>query len=106
MYQLCAVAIISLDKHNLLRDLKTLRRCTEPENRAETRVCFLVTMSNAHTTTRSDIESLKATVFADDSDETNIVREDIHIVCWRHCDSDLELKVPVSTGNGELHTRN
>ena len=48
-------------------------------------------MSDTHTTTGSDVVSLDSTVGIDDSDESNIVGQDVNRVVWWDSDGNLEL---------------
>ena len=91
MDSLLAVTVVSLDKHDLLGDVRTLLDGTETEDVCDTGVGLFVTEGDTHTTTRCDIKSCEFAVLVDDGNEAHIVRKDVNVVLWRDDNSDLEL---------------
>ena len=92
-HSLSTVAIVPLDKHDLLGDIDALLDSAEAEDGACPRVCLLVTVGDTHTSAGSDIEASELAVLVDDGDEADVVCEDINIVVWRNSYSDFELHV-------------
>lgn len=94
------ITVITLNQHDLLSNDLTLVDGAEPKNITQSRVSLLVSVSNTHTTTSSNVETSKFALLIDNSDKANIVREEIDVIMWRdgNCDFELESK-PVSNGN-------
>jgi len=89
-YALVAVPIVPLCQHDFLGDKSPLIHCTEPNDISSARICFLVPMSNAHSTSDSHIEANQFTVF-DDRNEPNVVGVHVNIVGRRDGDGNFEL---------------
>ena len=68
-----------------------LLRCAETKNATQTRVCLLVPVSDAHSSSCHNVEAFKPSIFSDDSDETDVISEYIYIVSRRDSDSDFKL---------------
>lgn len=83
--------MISLDEHNLLGDVFALLDGAESDNATSTRISFLVPVGDTHATTDGNVEAFKLSMRADDSNEAEIISEDVHIVGRWDSDSDLEL---------------
>ena len=49
-------------------------------------------MGDTHTATSGHVETDKFTLLVDDSDETDVVGEEINVIVWRDSNSNLELK--------------
>ena len=81
-----------MNQHDLLRNDLTLVNGTETKNVTQPRVSLFVSVGDTHTTTSGHVEADKFTFLVDDSDETNIVGEEINIIVWRDGNSNLELK--------------
>lgn len=96
MHSLLTVAVVSLHDHDLLSDGDTLLDSAEPEDAAQARVGLLVTVRHAHTTTGRNIEASEVAVLVDDSDEADVVGEDVDIVRRRNSDRDFELLTHIS----------
>lgn len=86
------VTMISLDEHDLLSDVLALLGCAETNKTSSTGVGLLVSMGHTHTTSNSDIEALKLAILAHNSDETQVVSEDINVVGGRNSNSNFELQ--------------
>jgi hypothetical protein len=89
---LSTVAIISLHKHNLLRDYGSLFWCHEAKNATRAGVRLLVAVCDAHATAYRDVKASKPATLIDNGNEANIIRKDIDIICWRYRDCNFELK--------------
>ncbi|CAH0058598.1 unnamed protein product [Clonostachys solani] len=85
------VTVIALDKHNLLADNVSILHRDETEHSTGLGVGLLVVVGSTHTTTSKNVETSKATVFALDSNQTDIVCVHIGIIVRRNSDGDLEL---------------
>lgn len=88
---LLTVAVVPLHQHNLLGDLAPLLHCAESEQRPSTRVRLLIPVRDTHASANRHVEAGQFTLLVCDSDETNIVRKDIHVVLGRDGHGDLEL---------------
>ncbi|CAG9946768.1 unnamed protein product [Clonostachys rosea f. rosea IK726] len=86
-----AVTVIALDKHDLLADNVSILHRDETEHSTGLGVGLLVVVSRTHTTTSKNVEPSKATVFALDSNQTDIVCVHIGIIVRRNSNGDLEL---------------
>ena len=84
--------MITLDQHDLLCNDLTLVDGTETKNITQSWVSLLVSVGDTHTTTSGHIETDKFTLLVDDSDETDVVGEEINVIVWRDSNSNLELK--------------
>ncbi|VUC20140.1 unnamed protein product [Clonostachys rosea] len=85
------VTVIALDKHDLLADDVSILHGDETEHSTGLGVGLLVVVGSTHTTSSKNVETSKATVFALDSNQTDIVCVHIGIVVRRNSDCDLEL---------------
>jgi len=85
--------MISLHKHDLLRNILALFEGTEANETSQARVRLLVSMCHTHSSSNGHVEALQRTVFTSDGNETNIIREDINIIGWwnSYCDFELEM---------------
>ena len=81
-----------MNQHDLLRNDLTLVNGTETKNVTQPRVSLLVSVGDTHTATSGHVETDEFTLVVNDSDETDIVGEEINIIVWRDSNSDLELK--------------
>ena len=81
-----------MNQHDLLRNNLTLVNGTETENVTQPWVSLFVSVGDTHTTTSGHVETDKFTLLVNDSDETDIVGEEINIIVWRDSNSNLELK--------------
>ena len=81
-----------MNQHDLLRNDLTLVNGTETENVTQPRVSLLVSVGDTHTTAGGHVETDKFTLLVNDSDETDIVSEEINIIVWRDSNSNFELK--------------
>lgn len=84
-----SVTVVPLDQHDAFGNLFTVLRSDETNDITQSRVGLLVTVSNTHTTTNTDIVTNDLVVF-NDGNETNVVGEDVHSIVWRDSDGDLE----------------
>jgi hypothetical protein len=85
------ISIVPLGQHDFLGHNWALLDGTEANNISCARVRFFVTVGHAHTTTDSDIEPSQLAILVDDSDEAQVVCEDINIVGGRHGNCNFEL---------------
>jgi hypothetical protein len=83
--------MIPLHKHDFLGNIFALFRGAEAKNAARARIGLFIAMGNTHTTTGSDVEALELAVSVNDRDKTNVVGEEVNIVCRRNGNSNLEL---------------
>jgi hypothetical protein len=87
-----SVPIVPLYQHDLLSDMFTLLNRAEADKTCKSRISFLTSMSDAHTTTNGDIETLQFTILIDDSDKANIIGENINIIGRWNRNSDFILQ--------------
>ena len=93
---LCAVTVVSLDQHDLLRHVFTLLHCAETEDISSSGICLLVCMGYTHSTSSSDVESSESAILIQDRNEADIVGEDVDIVRRGDGDGNFELEACVS----------
>ena len=88
---LSAIPVVSLHKHDLLRNKSALFRRAETNNASNTRVSLLVSMRHTHATADADVEALQLAILADNGNETEIIGEHVDVVCGWYGNSDFEL---------------
>ena len=99
---LLTIAVVSLYEHDLLRDVDTLLFRYVAEHVSQARVCLFVTVCHTHAATSGNIESFQLAIFADNGDESNIVRKDVDVIIRRDSDCNFELgRNGLDTNRGE-----
>lgn len=88
-----SVAVVSLYQHDLFANMLALLDGAKAKDISKARVSLLVTMGNTHTTSSGYIESFEITVLVNDSNESDIIGEEINVISWGHGNGDLELEV-------------
>ena len=104
IHLLRAIPIIPLHQHDLLGNLTSLRYRAETDDGTSTRIGLLITMRHTHTSTNGDVESSKLAIRVGDSDEADIVSEDVDVVERWDGNSDFELRVRSARGSGTAYT--
>lgn len=97
---LCTVPIVSLHQHDLLSDELALFRCTESDHIADARVRLLIGMCDTHTTTDADVEAFQIAALVGNSDEADVIGEDVNVIIRRNGDCDFELYDRLDQGGG------
>ena len=100
IHLLRAIPIIPLHQHDLLGNLTSLRYRAETDDGTSTRIGLLITMRHTHTSTNGDVESSKLAIRVGDSDEANIVGEDVDVVERWDGNCDFELRVRSACESG------
>ena len=90
-HSLSTVAIVPLDKHDLLGDIDALLDSAESEDGASPRVGLLVTVRDTHASPSGNVEASEIALLIDNGDEAHVVGKDIDIVVWWDCDCNLVL---------------
>jgi hypothetical protein len=90
-YSLCAIAIVSLNQHNLFGNNRAFFNSAETDHIPESGICLLASMCDTHATSNGDIETGQLAFSINNCDETKVIGKDIDIICRWHCDGNFEL---------------
>ena len=88
---LCAIPVIPLHQDDFLCDNRTLFDCTETNHITQPGVGFLISVSDAHSASDRDIEPNKRALGVNDSNETQVISKDVHVVRRRYRNGYFEL---------------
>jgi hypothetical protein len=86
-----SVTVVPLSQHDSLGNLVSILLLDETKDIGQSGVCLFVRMSDTHTTTGGNVVSLDSAISIDDSDEPDVIGQDIDRVVGWDSDGNLEL---------------
>ncbi len=95
VFALGAIAEVALDHDHGLGHLEGLLGCEEADDVANSRIGLRLAVRGAESAAHHQVETQQPALFEsfgiEDGDESQVLREDVHVVMRRHHDARLEL---------------